>query len=329
MKAMVLTQIHNPLILKDLPIPTPLPEQLLLKVEVCALCRTDLHVVDGELPEPVLPIIPGHQIVAEVVAIGEKVTGWQMGDRAGVAWLQGACGKCEFCTTGRENLCDQAIYTGYHVNGGYAEYCVAHAAFCFHLPKSADAAYLAPCLCGGLIGFRALRFAGNAKTLGFYGFGSSAHLLTQIAVALGKKVYAFTRPGDKKGQIFAKDLGAAWAGGSDEIPPDKLEAALIFAPVGELVPQALKAVKKGGKVICAGIHMSDIPSFPYELLWEERSIQSVSNLTRQDGIDFFNLQIPLHPQVTLYPLEEANQALEDLRHGRVEGSLVLKTQFAP
>lgn len=324
MKAMVLTQLHIPLVLKDLPIPKPGTGQLLIRIEACALCRTDLHVADGELPNPRLPIIPGHQIVGEVVELGVGVTQWHVGDRVGVAWLQGACGKCEFCRSGKENLCEFAVYTGYQVDGGYAEYCVANAPFCFHLPKEVEAEQLAPLLCGGLIGFRALRFASAAQVLGFYGFGSSAHLLTQIALAQGQKVFAFTREGDVKGQEFAKKLGAAWAGGSNQTPPELLDAALIFAPAGELVPQALKVLKKGGKVICAGIHMSDIPTFPYALLWEERSIQSVSNLTRQDGIDFFALKIPLQPQVKTYPLEEANQALDDLRHGRFEGSAVLK-----
>lgn len=320
---MQLIQLRTPLILREIPIPEISPNQLLIQVEVCALCRTDLHVIDGELPNPILPIIPGHQIVGKVVEMGNKVRGWNLGERVGVAWLQGACGTCEFCLSGRENLCAQAIYTGYQVNGGYAEYCAAHASFCFHLPKEADPVQLAPQLCGGLIGFRALRFAKGCKTLGFYGFGSSAHLLTQIALAQGQEIFAFTRPGDTAGQTFAKTLGATWAGGSDETPPIPLDAAIIFAPVGPLVPQALKVLKKGGKVICAGIHMSNIPSFPYALLWEERSIQSVSNLTRQDGIDLFNLALPLKAHVTLYPLDQANEALDDLRHGRAEGSLAL------
>lgn len=323
MKAMILTQIRTPLVLKDLPIPQPGVGQLLIRVEACAICRTDLHVIDGELPYPKLPLVPGHQIVGEVAQLGKEVTDWQVGDRVGVAWLQGACGQCGFCRSGRENLCEFAVYTGYQVDGGYAEYCVAHAPFCFHLPKTVDAVQLAPLLCGGLIGFRALRFAGDAQVVGFYGFGSSAHLLTQIALAQGKKVYAFTRESDLKTQAFAQDLGVSWAGGADQTPPELLDAALIFAPAGDLVPKALKALKKGGKVICAGIHMSDIPSFPYALLWEERSIQSVSNLTRQDGIDFFALGIPVHPQVKIYALEEANQALDDLRHGRFEGSALI------
>lgn len=311
--------------MRDLEIPKPGIGQILIKIEACALCRTDVHVVDGELPNPVLPIIPGHQIVGEVVELGKDVQKWKIGDRVGVAWLQDACGYCKFCLSGRENLCAQAVYTGYQVNGGYAEYCVANGAFCFHLPKEAAAVQLAPFLCGGLIGFRSLRFSADAQKLGFYGFGSSAHLLTQIAAAQGKKVFAFTKPGDMQGQAFAKKLGAVWAGGSNEMAPEPLDAAIIFAPVGELVPQALKAVDKGGKVICAGIHMSDIPSFPYALIWEERILQSVSNLTREDGVEFFKLldHIPLNAQVTTYPLEAANQALNDLRAGKFEGCGVL------
>ena len=325
MKAMLLEQPNSRLVLKDIPNPEPSPTQLLIRVEACGICRTDLHIVDNELTEPKLPLVPGHQIVGTVDQIGEKVTGFHIGDKVGVPWLGKTCGQCEFCKKDQENLCDNAEFTGYTVNGGFAEFTVADSHFCFPIPKEYPAIQAAPLLCAGLIGYRSFRKAGNAQRLGFYGFGSAAHILTQAALHQDREVYAFTRPGDIKGQQFAKRLGASWAGSSETLPPKKLDAAIIFAPVGPLVPQALKAVKKGGKVICAGIHMSDIPSFPYNDLWEERSIESVANLTRRDGIEFMDLapQIPIHSQVTTYPLEEANQALDDLRAGNFEGSAVL------
>lgn len=325
MKAMVLEALNTSLKLRDLDVPRPKNDQILIKIEACGVCRTDLHVVDGELSLPVVPIIPGHQIVGEVIELGREVKEWHIGERAGVPWMQGACGQCKFCLSKRENLCEEGVFTGYQINGGFAEYCVADSAFSFHLPKNEDPIHLAPLLCGGLVGYRAFRLAKDAQVIGFYGFGSAAHVLIQIAAFQDKEIVAFTKPGDLKGQEFARELGAIWAGGSDELPPSPIDAAIIFAPLGELVPQALKAVEKGGKVICAGIHMSDIPSFPYDLLFDERSIQSVSNLTREDGIEFFHqtANIPLRTHVKVYPLEEANQALEDLRHGRFEGSAVL------
>jgi alcohol dehydrogenase, propanol-preferring len=326
MRAMVLEKLHQPLLLKEVPLPTPEPFEVRIKVSACGVCRTDLHIVDGELPPPKLPLILGHQVVGTVDQAGEKVTKFKAGDRVGVPWLGSCCHRCEYCLADKENLCDAAVYTGYLRNGGYAEYCTAHEEFVLELPSLYDALHTAPLLCAGLIGYRAFRLAGGVKTLGFYGFGSSAHLLIQVAHALGCEVYVFTRPDDLKTQAFAYSLGANWAGGSDQLPPRPLDAALLFAPVGALFPQALKAVKKGGKVISAGIHMSDIPSFPYALLWEERSISSVANLTRQDGRDFMQLikQIPLQISITVFPLEEANQALEAIRTGKLEGSAVLK-----
>jgi len=281
--------------------------------------------VDGELPNPKLPLILGHQIVGEVVQKGPGAERYQIGQRVGVPWLGWTCGECRFCQSGRENLCDRARFTGYTLDGGYAEYVVADERYCFPIPDDYPDEQAAPLLCAGLIGYRALRFAAGARRLGFYGFGAAAHILTQVAVWQGRAVYAFTRPGDVEGQAFARSLGAVWAGGSDEFPPEPLEAALIFAPVGALVPQALRAVEKGGVVVCAGIHMSDIPSFPYALLWEERVVRSVANLTRQDGEEFLQLapQVPVRTQVQLYPLSDANQALEDLRTGRVRGAAVL------
>lgn len=325
MHAMVLEKIGEPLKLRELPKPTPGPGQLLLKVHACGVCRTDLHILDGELPHPNLPLVLGHQIVGTVAAIGTETQGFKIGERVGVPWLQGACGMCSYCLNGRENLCDQAQYTGYQLPGGFAEFCVANARFCFPLPESFSDLQVAPLLCAGFIGYRALSFAKDAQQIGFYGFGSSAHILTQIAVYQGKEVYAFTSPGDIEGQAFAKKLGAVWAGSSTDAPPLLLDAALIFAPVGALVPLALKAVKKGGIAVCAGIHMSDIPSFPYELLWEERSVCSVANLTREDGLQLLALapQVPVETTVRAYPLEQANEALADLRHGKFKGSAVL------
>ncbi len=322
---MVLHTVGEPLELRDLAVPQPDEHQLLLKVQSCGICRTDLHIVDEELENPNLPLILGHQIVGTVQEIGADVSGFSTGDKVGVPWLGSTCGHCEFCQSDQENLCDNAQFTGYNINGGFAEYAVASGRFCFPIPDEYPATQAAPLLCAGLIGYRSLRKTGDAQTLGFYGFGSAAHILTQVALHQGKEVFAFTRPGDEKGQEFARSLGATWAGGSETLPPQKLDAAIIFAPVGPLVPQALKAVKKGGKVVCAGIHMSDIPSFSYSDLWEERSIESVANLTRKDGTEFMKLapQIPVESQVTTYPLAKANQALDDLRAGNFEGSAVL------
>lgn len=324
MQAMVLIQLKKPLELTNVPIPKPGKGQVLLKVLACGVCRTDLHVVDGELPHPILPIIPGHQIVGVVVEKGEG-TNLQLGLRVGVPWLGGSCHHCQYCLAGKENLCDQAIYTGYQVNGGFAEYCVANEAFCFQIPESYPDEQAAPLLCAGLIGYRALRFTGQAHRLGLYGFGAAAHLVIQVANYQKREVYAFTRSGDIATQQFATSLGAKWSGDSDVLPPVALDAAIIFAPVGSLVPIALRATAKGGIVICAGIHMSDIPSFPYSILWEERELKSVANLTRRDGQEFLDLasKIPLKTSVTLYPLEQANEALEDLRHGRFQGSAVI------
>lgn len=326
MRAMVLEEVGHPLILKDIPCPIPNPFEVLIKIKACGVCRTDLHIVDGELPHPKLPLILGHQVVGIIDKLGKNVSKHKIGDRVGVPWLGGTCHTCEFCVSERENLCDKAIYTGYLRDGGYADYCTAHEDFALSLPQVYDDLHTAPLLCAGLIGYRAFRLAGPVKTIGFYGFGSAAHLLIQVANALGCEVYVFTRPGDEKTQAFARSLGARWTGGSDQLPPNALDAALIFAPVGALYPQALKAVKKGGKVISAGIHMSDIPSFPYALLWEERSMSSVANLTRQDGIDFMQLIEKFQLQVTVTPfaLENVNQALAAIRNGTLAGSAVLK-----
>ncbi len=322
---MVLEKPNSPLLLKDLPKPEPSSNQLLIKVATCGVCRTDLHIVDGELEDPNSPLVLGHQIVGTIEEVGKNVSGFKAGEKVGVPWLGYTCGECEFCQKDQENLCDNARFTGYDINGGFAEYTVADARFCFSLPENYPAIQATPLLCAGLIGYRSLRKTDNARRLGFYGFGSAAHILTQVALHQNREVYAFTRPGDKKGQEFAKNIGAQWAGGSDTLPPQKLDAAIIFAPVGPLVPQALKSIKKGGTVVCAGIHMSDIPSFPYNDLWEERSIESVANLTRRDGIEFMQLapEIPIKSQVTTYPLTEANQALDDLRAGNFDGSAVL------
>ncbi|MCH9626543.1 MAG: putative alcohol dehydrogenase AdhA [Chlamydiales bacterium] len=326
MKAMVLKEISQPLVLKEIPQPEPNSEQVLIKVSVCALCRTDLHIIDGELPHPKLPLVLGHQIVGTVEKVGEKVTHVKVGDRVGVPWLGGCCGTCEYCRSGHENLCSQALYTGYHIDGGFAEYCVASGRFVLALPKSYPDLQAAPLLCAGLIGFRALRMTGKAQRIGFYGFGSSAHILTQIVQERGGEVYAFTKKGDVEKQEFAKKLGAVWAGNSEEKPPSALDAAIIFAPSGPLVPLALQAVKKGGTVVCAGIHMSDIPSFPYTQLWGERVLRSVANLTRKDGENFLALApaIPIQTEVHTYPFESANVAIDDLRKGRFSGSAVLK-----
>lgn len=326
MRAMVLEEVGHPLVLRDVPCPNPNLFEVLIKIKTCGVCRTDVHIVDGELAQPQLPLILGHQVVGIVEKLGEKVTKYKVGDRVGVPWLGGSCHSCEFCLSARENLCDKAIYTGYLRNGGFAEFCTAHEDFVLELPQNHDDLQTAPLLCAGLIGYRSFRLAGPAKTIGFYGFGSSAHILIQVANGLNREVYVFTRPGDEKTQSFARSLGAKWAGGSDQLPPVALDAALIFAPVGALYPQALKAIKKGGKVISAGIHMSDIPSFPYELLWGERSMSSVANLTRQDGIDFMQVikEINLQLTVTSFMLEDVNEALSSIRNGTIEGSAVLK-----
>lgn len=322
---MVLEKIGEPLVLREVPCPVPGPFEILIKVHACGVCRTDLHIVDGDLPCLSLPLILGHQVVGTIEKVGKNVSKYKVGDRVGVPWLAGSCKLCEFCLSGRENLCDSLLCTGYSCNGGYAEYCTAHEEYSLHLPPLYDDLHMAPLLCAGLIGYRAFRQALPAKTIGFYGFGASAHLLLQIASTLGHEVYVFTRPGDEKKQKLARLLGATWAGASDTLPPTLLDAALIFAPTGALYPQALKAIKKGGRVISAGIHMSDIPSFPYELLWGERSMSSVANLTRQDGQDFMRLveKIPLQIIVESFPLEKANDALQAIRDGSLEGAAVL------
>ncbi len=307
------------------PLPVIAPGQVLLAVQACGVCRTDLHLQDGELPDIPYPVTPGHEIVGRVVQRGREVTRFAEGDRVGVPWLGWTCGRCSYCRAGQENLCDAARFTGYTLPGGYAEYVAADARFCFPIPDRYTDAEAAPLLCAGLIGYRAYRFAGDARNLGLYGFGAAAHLLAQVAQAQGRKVFAFTKPGDSVGQAFARQRGAVWAGGSDETPPEPLDAAILFAPVGALVPIALRATRKGGRVVCAGIHMSDIPSFPYRLLWEERSIVSVANLTRKDGEDFMCVaaQVELHPDVETMPLARANDALDRLRRGEVRGAAVL------
>ena len=323
---MILEASRRPLrLLEHLPIPSPNANQLLLKVRTCGICRTDLHIFDGELTHPKLPLIMGHQIVGTVVEIGHQVMGFTRGQRVGVPWLGHTCQHCRYCLSGRENLCDQAEFTGYSLDGGYAEYAVANAQFCFSLPEHYPDFQVAPLLCAGLIGYRAYRMIGEAEKIGFYGFGAAAHILTQVACHQGRLIYAFTKPGDRSGQDFARRLGATWAGGSDEPPPEPLDAAIIFAPVGALVPTALKAVDKGGRVVCAGIHMSEIPTFAYDLLWQERSICSVANLTRQDGEDFLAVasQAPINTEVTAFPLAQANQALAALRQGKFKGAAVL------
>jgi alcohol dehydrogenase, propanol-preferring len=328
MRAMIFEGTGRPLKLVNLPPPAPEDGQILIRVHACGVCRTDLHIIDGELPDPHLPLVLGHQIVGTVIRIGDKVTEFKIGDRVGVPWLAETCGECRFCKANEENLCEYARFTGYHVNGGFADYTVANAAFCYPIPDLYSSAHAAPLLCGGVIGYRAYSMTGDAKHLGFYGFGSSAHMITQLATHQGCEVYAFTREGDTEGQEFAKSLGAVWAGSSEEEASIYFDAAIIFAPVGELVPTALEAVDKAGLVVCAGIHMSDIPSFPYSILWEERILRSVTNLTRQDCREFLELapKIPIQTQVTMYPLEQANQALEDLRNGKIKGTAVIVTE---
>ena len=325
MRAMLFERAGDDLRLAEVSVPKPSPEQVLLRVNACAVCRTDLHVVDGELTNPKLPLIPGHEIVGTVAEVGASVSGFKVGDRVGVPWLGWTCGQCSYCRSGRENLCDRAKFTGYTLDGGYAEYTVADHRFCFPIADAYGDAEAAPLLCAGLIGYRSLVKAGGGKRLGIYGFGAAAHIVAQVARYQQREIYAFTRPGDEEAKNFALDLGAVWAGGSDELPPVKLDAAIIFAPVGALVPQALKAVGKGGTVVCGGIHMSDIPSFPYSILWEERSICSVANLTRRDGEEFMELapKIPVRTEVETFRLEEANEALKRLRDGKIQGAAVL------
>ena len=324
MRAMVLHRAGEPLVLEELPLPEPGPGRVRVRVEAGALCRTDLHIVDGELDRPKLPLVLGHQIAGVVEALGEGVDR-DLGERVGIPWLGWTDGECPFCRSGRENLCDKARFTGYDLDGGYAEAAAADSRFCFPLPESYPPARAAPLLCAGLIGYRALRLAGDADRLGLYGFGSAAHEIAQVARWQGRRVFAFTRPGDEEGQEFARSLGAEWAGGSDEAPPERLDAAIVFAPVGELVPTALGALDKGGVVVCAGIHMSDIPGFPYELLWQERSVRSVANLTRRDGTEFLELapRVPVETHVESFALEDANEALARLRAGSVRGAAVL------
>ena len=325
MRAMVLDAARRPLRLTELPIPEPGPGQVLLKVPACAVCRTDIHIVDGELAEPQLPLVPGHEIVGEVVRLGPGAASIAIGSRLGVPWLGWTCGVCRFCQRGQENLCDRARFTGYTLPGGYAQYVVADHRFAFPIPERYSDVEAAPLLCAGLIGYRSYRFAGDAPRLGLYGFGAAAHILVQVARHQGRRVFAFVRPGDDEARRHALDLGAEWAGYSNEAPPEPLDAALLFAPVGALVPEALLRTERGGTVVCGGIHMSDIPSFPYALLWGERSVRSVANLTRQDALDFLELapQVPVRVEAQVYPLEAANEALAALREGRIRGAAVL------
>jgi propanol-preferring alcohol dehydrogenase len=325
MRAMVLFQTKTALKETDLPDPTPLHGEVLVRIEACAVCRTDLHVIDGELPDPKLPIIPGHEIVGRVIACGEGSSRFAIGDRIGIPWLARTCGICAFCKAGMENLCDQPLFTGYTRDGGYAELTTADERFCVAIPPVYSDTEAAPLLCAGLIGFRSLVKAGDAHRLGLYGFGAAAHLVAQVAVYQGREVYAFTRAGDIDAQNFARSLGAKWAGGSSELPPVALDAAIIFAPVGSLVPQALRAVRKGGAVVCGGIHMSDIPQFPYDLLWGERQICSVANLTRKDAEEFMTIAptVPVRTHTEIFALKDANEALHRLRTGRLNGAAVL------
>lgn len=325
MKAMLLETQGTPLRLADIPLPVPGKGQILLKVSACGVCRTDLHVVDGELTQPMLPLIPGHEIVGRVLEKGDGAERFAIGQRVGVPWLGHTCGHCSYCTSGRENLCDDARFTGYTLNGGYTEYAVAEEHYCLALPDRYGDAEAAPLLCAGLIGYRALLAAGEAKRLGIYGFGAAAHIIAQVATQQGRRIFAFTKPGDVAGQQFARDLGAVWAGDSTMPPPEALDAAIIFAPVGALVPEALRHLAKGGTVVCAGIHMSAIPAFPYDILWGERAIVSVANLTRQDGEAFMNLlpRLDVKTEVEVFPLAAANAALDSVRQGKVRGAAVL------
>jgi alcohol dehydrogenase, propanol-preferring len=326
MRGMILEEPRAELRLQTLRRPHPLPNEVLVKVLACGVCRTDLHVFDGELTRPKLPLVLGHQIVGTVAELGEDVEGLVLGERVGVPWLGSTCGICRFCATGRENLCERAHFTGYDRDGGFAEYATADARFALPLPASFTNEQAAPLLCAGLIGHRALAATGDAERVGLYGFGAAAHIVAQVAKYSGRRVFAFTRPGDRTGQTFARSLGCEWAGDSSVEPPEPLDAAIIFAPAGELVPRALRAIERGGTVVCAGIHMSDIPSFPYELLWGERSVRSVANLTRQDGIEFLEVaaRVPVRTEVTLYGLGDAGRALEDLRRGAFNGAAVVK-----
>src|SRR6476646_9915255 len=329
MRAMVLNEPKRPLALRDVPKPKPGRGQLLVRVSTCAVCRTDLHVVDGELPDPKLPLIPGHQIVGQVEEIGEENSNFAIGDRVGIPWLGWTDGVCAYCRSGRENLCDNGKFTGYTIDGGYAEFTTADARYCFHLPDRYNDVEVAPLLCAGLIGYRSYRKTRNARRLGIYGFGNAAHLIAQIALYEGRELFVFTRPGDLATQHSAKALGAKWAGGSNEMPPEKLDAAIIFASVGPLVPAALLALAKGGIVVCGGIHMTDIPSFPYVDLWEERVITSVANLTRRDGEEFFDIapRVPMQTKTETFPLEQANTALDQFRSGRLKKTAVLINQL--
>jgi len=324
MRAMVLRRPGERLAMEERPDPAPGPGQIRIRIEACGVCRTDLHVVDGELPDPKLPIVPGHEIVGRVEAIGVGVD-FKLGARVGVAWLGHTDGTCSYCRSGRENLCDHPLFTGYTRDGGYATHTIAEAAFVFPLTDDLDPVATAPLLCAGLIGWRSLKMAGDGRTIGIYGFGAAAHIISQVCRWQGRRVFAFTRPGDVAGQAFARSMGAEWAGGSDDTPPGELDAAILFAPVGALVPSALAAVRKGGRVVCGGIHMSDIPSLPYRLLWEERSVASVANLTRADGREFLALapEAKVRTTTTPYPLDKANEALDDLRKGRLEGAAVI------
>ena len=322
---MVLESTRQPLQQCEFPTPSAGPGQVLVQVSACAVCRTDLHVVDGDLAHPKLPLVPGHEIVGRIITVGEGVSGFDRGDRVGIPWLGWTCGTCAFCQTGRENLCERARFTGYTLDGGYATHTVADARFCFQLPDAYADAEAAPLLCAGLIGYRSLIKTGDARRVGIYGFGAAAHIVAQVARHQGRQIFAFTRPGDIAGQQFARSLGAVWAGGSNQPPPEPLDAAIIFASAGELVPEALKAVNRGGTVVCGGIHMSNIPSFPYEILWHERVVCSVANLTRRDGEEFLALapQVPVRTRIQTFPLTEANDALEKLRQGKLHGAAVL------
>lgn len=326
MNASLLKTIHQPLVYQDVPDPQAGPGQILVRVKACGVCRTDLHIVDGDLTQPKLPLILGHEIIAEVIETGAGVSGFQAGEQVGVPWLGHTCDICRYCLKGQENLCESPAFTGYTLDGGFAELTIAEARYCFHLPSGYDAVHAAPLMCAGLIGYRSYRMIGEGvKKLGLYGFGAAAHITAQIAAQSGQEVYAFTRPGDLESQRFALQQGAIWAAGSDELPPEPLDAAILYAPVGSLLPTALKAVGKGGSVVCAGIHMSDIPSFAYELLWGERVVRSVANLTRRDGDEFleFIKKHPVQTQVNVYPLAEANRALHDLRTGQLQGAAIL------
>ncbi|HEY7535996.1 MAG TPA: zinc-dependent alcohol dehydrogenase family protein [Thermodesulfobacteriota bacterium] len=326
MRAMVLEEPGKPLKAIELSVPRPSHDQVLIRVNACGICRTDLHIVDGELPNPKLPLIPGHEIVGNVIKTGEQVVRFSIGDRVGVPWLGYTCNECHYCKRGQENLCDRALFTGYTIDGGYAEYKVADQRYCFHIPSIYGNAAAAPLLCAGFIGYRSYRMIGQyAENIGIYGFGAAAHIIAQVAMYQGKRIYAFTRPGDSTAQEFARRLGVYWTGDSSEMPPEELDAVIIFAPVGSLLPQALRATAKGGTVICGGIHMSDIPSFPYRILWEERIVRSVANLTRNDGEELLSIAsvIPVKTEVKVFSLENANKALNLLRRGNIAGALVL------